>query len=75
MPAWKVLLILVLALASLGLAMATVVVTLLLSGEENRWLWSGGLLLACIGMSTLLTLFLRREDRALMQENARRGYR
>jgi hypothetical protein len=75
MPVWKVLLILVLACASLGLAMATIVVALALAGEEHRWLWSGGLLLACLGMGTLLTLFLQREDRALKQEATRKGYR
>jgi len=75
MAAWKVLLILVLACAAFGLAMGTLVVALAMSGEENRWLWAGVLFVACLGTSTLLTLFLRHEDRVQQREHARKGYR
>jgi hypothetical protein len=75
MAAWKVLLILVLACTSLGLALGTLIVVLALAGDENRWLWGAALFVGCLVTSTLLALFLRREDRIQQGDNARKGYR
>jgi hypothetical protein len=63
MPAWKVLFVMVFGLACLALALATIVVPLSMPGDDDRWLWLGGLLVGTIIMSTLFTLFLRHADR------------
>jgi hypothetical protein len=63
MPAWKVLFIMVFALVCFGLGLATLIVPLALTAEEHKWAWFAGLLVASIGMGTLFTLYLKREDR------------
>jgi len=63
MAAWKVLFILLFACACFALVIATLVVTLALEANQDKWLWFGGLLVASICTSTLFSLYLRREDR------------
>lgn len=63
MPFWKVLFIAIFGLLCMGLALSTVVVPFSLYEGTDRWVWFGGLLFGTIFMSTLFTLFLRREDR------------
>ena len=56
----------------LALALGTVVVTISLGPEDNRWLWFAGLLFASVSMGTLFFLFLAREDRSFTVGGARR---
>ena len=63
MPAWKVLLILLMAILCFALAMATVVVPISLTDEQNRWVWFGSFLAGTIVMGTLFTIFLRSQDK------------
>jgi hypothetical protein len=73
MTVWKVLFVLVFAGVCFALALATIIAPLALTPEENKWLWTGGLLLGTICMGTLFTLYLRREDRAFLRDESRRG--
>jgi hypothetical protein len=63
MPAWKVLLVVVMGLSCLALGLGTIIVPISMAGDDDRWLWLGGLLLGTIIMTTLFVLFLRSSDR------------
>jgi hypothetical protein len=67
----KVFLVLVLGLITLASAFSTVVVPLAMWGEEYVWLWFAGLLFGTLVFGTLLTLFLRSEDRKLKAKGGR----
>ena len=63
MAAWKVLVVVLFATICFALAMATIVVPITLTDEQNRWVWFGGFLAGTIVMGTLFTLFLRSQDK------------
>ena len=73
MPAWKVLFVMAFGCVCLALVLGTLLVPLVLTPEENKWLWFGGLLLGSICAVTLFTLFLRSADRSFGQESSLRG--
>jgi hypothetical protein len=73
MSDWKVLVVVAFAVICLGLVIATIVVPLALTPEDNKWAWFGGLLFATIGMGTLFTLFLRSADSPSAQNNSRKN--
>ncbi len=58
MPAWKVLFIGAFACVCLALALGTILVVLTHEGGQ-RWLWTGGLLVATLCAGGLFTLLLR----------------
>ena len=73
MPAWKVLFVMAFGCVCLALVLGTLLVPLVLTPEENKWLWFGGLLLGSVCAVTLFTLFLRSADRSFARENSLRG--
>jgi hypothetical protein len=64
MPAWKVMFIGAFACVCLALALATLLVPISHEGGD-RWVWTGGLLVATLLAGGLFTLFLRHASGSL----------
>src|SRR5262245_31966519 len=73
MAGWKVLLFVAFGRVYLGLALVTIIFPTTLAAEEGKWLWRAGLFFATLRMGTLLTLFLRSQDRNHTYPLARRA--